>query len=55
MADAMLEHVYAAPKIDWAGGYDLQKMNERRAAYISALKAADQGDLSQLMKLVGTK
>jgi Fic-DOC domain mobile mystery protein B len=54
MADAMLEHVYAAPKIDWAGGYDLQKMNERRDAYIAALKAADQGDIDQLMRFVET-
>ena len=55
MADAMLEHVYKAPAIDWAGGYDLQKMNERRETYIAALKAADQGDVDQLMNFVGTK
>ena len=55
MADAMLEHVYKAPAIDWAGGYDVQKMNERREAYIAALKAADQGDVDQLMNFVGTK
>jgi Fic-DOC domain mobile mystery protein B len=53
MADAMLEHVYAVPKIDWAGGYDLQKMNERRDAYIAALKAADRNDIGSLMKFVG--
>ena len=34
MADAMLERVYDAPSIDWAGGYDVQKMNERRAELI---------------------
>src|ERR1035441_5056765 len=50
MADAMLKRVYAAPAIDWAGGYDLQKMNERREAYIAALKAADRGDIGPLMK-----
>jgi Fic-DOC domain mobile mystery protein B len=53
MADAMLDRVYNAPAIDWAGGYDLQKMNERRDAYIAALKAADRGDISALMKFVG--
>lgn len=50
MADVMLERIYGAPGIDWAGGYDLQKMNERRGAYIAALKAADKGDISTLMK-----
>jgi hypothetical protein len=52
MADEMLDRVYGAPKNDWAGGYDLQQMNERRAAYISALKAADQNDIGPLMKFV---
>lgn len=55
MADEMLERVYEVPAIDWAGGYDLQKINERRQAYIAALKAADQGDIDQLMTFVGTK
>jgi Fic-DOC domain mobile mystery protein B len=50
MADAMLDRIYGAPGIDWAGGYDLQKMNERRGAYIAALKAADRGDIGPLMK-----
>jgi Fic-DOC domain mobile mystery protein B len=53
MADVMLERIYGAPAIDWAGGYNLQKMNERRGAYIAALKAADKGDISPLMKFVG--
>lgn len=55
IADAMLERVYGAQAIDWAGGYDLQKINDRRDAYIAALKAADQGDIDQLMKFVGTE
>jgi Fic-DOC domain mobile mystery protein B len=53
MADAMLERVYDAPAIDWAGGYDLQEMNERRGAYIAALKAADNGNIGPLMRFVG--
>jgi Fic-DOC domain mobile mystery protein B len=49
LADAMLASVYKARPIDWAGGHDLQKMNGRRAAYIAALKAADQGDIAPLL------
>jgi Fic-DOC domain mobile mystery protein B len=49
MADAVLKHVYGVKPIDWAGGHDLQKMNERRAAYIAALKAADNGDFAPLL------
>ena len=48
MADAMLTDVYNAKPIDWAGGQDLQKMNERRVAYIAALKAADGEDYAPL-------
>ena len=53
MADAVLDRVYGAKPIDWAGGHDLQKMNERRTAYITALKAADQDDIGPLMKFIG--
>jgi len=53
MADALLKRVYGVDPIDWAGGYDLQKMNERRVAYIAALKAADQGDMSRLLRFIG--
>jgi Fic-DOC domain mobile mystery protein B len=55
MADAMLEHVYGAPAIDWAGGYDLKEMNVRREAYIVVLKAADGGDFGQLMESLGRR
>jgi Fic-DOC domain mobile mystery protein B len=55
MADAMLERIYGTTAIDWAGGYDLQKMNERRDAYIAALKVADNGDIGPLMRFVGSK
>ena len=53
MADTVLDRVYKAKPIDWAGGHDLQKMNARRAAYIAALKAADQGDIGPLVKFIG--
>lgn len=53
MADTVLERVYGAEAIDWAGGHDLQKMNARRVAYIAALKAADRGDMSPLLRFIG--
>ncbi|MEI9421322.1 mobile mystery protein B [Mesorhizobium sp. Cs1299R1N1] len=53
LADAMLEKVYGVDPIDWADGADLLKMNERRAAYISALKAADRHDISPLLAFAG--
>jgi Fic-DOC domain mobile mystery protein B len=55
MADTVLDRVYMAKPIDWAGGHDLQKMNERRTAYIAALKAADQDDISLLMEFIGPR
>jgi len=55
MADAVLEQVYDTDAIDWAGGYDLQKMDTRRNAYIAALKAADQGDYEPLKAFVGKR
>lgn len=55
LADAVLDRVYKVKPIDWAGGNDLQKMNERRVAYIAALKAADQGDIGPLMRFVGPR
>lgn len=55
MADTVLTRVYKVAPIDWAGGYDLQQMNERRVAYIAALKAADRGDMGPLMVFVGAR
>lgn len=55
MADAMLDRVYKERPIDWAGGHNLQKMGERRAAYIAALRAADGGDIGPLMKFIGPR
>jgi Fic-DOC domain mobile mystery protein B len=55
VADAVLTRVYETPAINWAGGHNLQKMNERRAAYIASLKAADQGNFEPLMAFVGPR
>ncbi len=41
--------------IDWTAGSDLQKMNERRAAYIAALKAADNHEIAPLLAFVGAE
>ena len=51
--DIMLEEIYSHPPVEWASGYDLQADNERRRAYIAALRAADAGDFEQLLAFVG--
>jgi Fic-DOC domain mobile mystery protein B len=53
MADALLEKVHKVQAIDWAGGEDLQRMNDRREQYIAALRAADGGDYGPLLIFVG--
>ncbi len=53
MADAVLTKLYKESAIDWSGGHDLQSMGERRKQYISALRAADQGDYDPLMAFAG--
>ena len=53
MADAILTKLLNEPPIDWAGGYRLEQMNQRRDQYIAALRAADRHDLSKLLKFVG--
>jgi Fic-DOC domain mobile mystery protein B len=55
MADAALDRIYKTKPIDWAGGHDLQKMNDRRNAYIAALKAADKGDVAPLLTFIGPR
>lgn len=53
MADAVLTKLMDEPAIDWAGGYQLEKMNERRDQYIAALRKADGHDFEELFKFVG--
>jgi Fic-DOC domain mobile mystery protein B len=55
IADTVLVRVYGAEPFDWAGGHSLQQMNDRRHSYIAALKAADRGDFSPLMKFIGAR
>ncbi|MDX5367083.1 MAG: mobile mystery protein B [Alphaproteobacteria bacterium] len=51
--DLYLENIFGHPAIDWAAGHDLLHTNERRSAYIAALRAADAGDYDPLLKFVG--
>ena len=53
MADAILTKILNEPAIDWAGGYRLETMNERRDQYIAALRDADEHDISALLEFVG--
>lgn len=53
MTDELMTRVFHGQPIDWSGGYDLQDMNERRTAYIQALRSADRGDYAMLFELAG--
>lgn len=52
VADEYLKRCFDHPPIEWASGYDLQKNNERRDAYLYALRQADTGDLKALLEFV---
>ena len=54
MADSILIKLFSLPAIDWAGGYDMQSMNERRQQYIQALRAADREDYSLILDFAKT-
>lgn len=53
MADAILTKLMNEEEIDWAGGYTLDTMNERRTQYISALRDADGHNFDALLEFVG--
>lgn len=52
-ADAYITSYFGHEAVDWTAGYDLQAMNPRREQYIAALRAADAGDYSLMLKCVG--
>jgi Fic-DOC domain mobile mystery protein B len=54
MADVLLKS-NGHNEIDWAGGFNLQAMNERRNQYIKALRIADGGDYASLLSFAGIK
>ena len=53
MADVVLTKLLDEQPIDWAGGYRLEDMNERRNEYIAGLRAADGHDFATLLEFVG--
>jgi fido (protein-threonine AMPylation protein) len=53
--DVYLEKHFGHPPIEWASGFDLQADNNRRNAYIAALRAADARDFDPLLAFVGAK
>jgi Fic-DOC domain mobile mystery protein B len=53
VADAYLADQFQHSPIDWAAGHNLQRSNQRRSAYITALRAADVGDYGPLIAFVG--
>ncbi len=52
MADAVLTKLMNESAIDWAGGHNLESMNQRRDQYIAALRAADRHDFRGLLGFV---
>ncbi len=48
MADIIIEKIYEQPVFTW-GGANLSSEGDARAAYLNAVKAADQGDYSLLL------
>ena len=53
--DVYLEEYFKYAPIEWASGFDLQADNDRRTAYIAALRAADAGDFEPLFTFVGAQ
>ena len=54
-ADVYLEKWFESPPVDWTAGHDLQSMGARRSQYITALRAADAGDLAPLLDFIGLR
>ena len=52
-ADEFLKRYFEHPPIEWASGYDLLRDDERRDAYLQALRRADGGDFEALLQFVG--
>ncbi|MFQ3247718.1 MAG: Fic-DOC domain mobile mystery protein B [Arenicella sp.] len=55
MADVYLKECFSHAPIDWAAGHDLMNSNERRDAYIAALRNADANDYGPLLIFVGVQ
>jgi Fic-DOC domain mobile mystery protein B len=55
MTDTYLIGCLDHAPVDWAAGHDLMRSNERRDAYIQALRSADAGMYDQLLFFVGAQ
>jgi Fic-DOC domain mobile mystery protein B len=53
MGDTFLKQVHDLPPIDWSNGYDLNRNNDGRNRYLSALREADAGNYTPLVDYVG--
>lgn len=53
LSDEYLRDHFGHPPVDWAAGHDLMQGNERRDAYIAALRKADGHNHDPLLKFVG--
>lgn len=49
LADIVIEKIFKLPVYTWGAG-NLLKQGEQRAAYLEAIKAADNGDIQPLIK-----
>ena len=52
-ADEFLKRYCGRAPIEWASGYDLQRDNERRDAYLQALRRADARNFEALLAFAG--
>jgi Fic-DOC domain mobile mystery protein B len=49
MADLLLEHIFGRPGFTWGSRTNLAKAGAMRKAYLTAVKAADAGDIGPLL------
>ena len=52
MADAILTKILGEAPIDWARGRHMEKINERRTQYITALRQADGYNFEPLIEFI---
>jgi len=53
MSDCILTKIYNEKPINWSGGYEPHRMQERRKLYINVLRAADKGNYAPLLEFCG--
>ena len=55
VADEFLKRRFNHPPIEWTSGHNLLQNNNRRNAYLQALRQADTGELKALLKFVNAE